>query len=82
MPKIWKLEDAKAHFSQLVDEALQGEPQAVTRRGRAVVVVLSSAQYQRLAGEQPSGLHSFRDAPTVEDFDPPRAGGNGRDPAW
>ena len=42
----WSLQDAKTRFSQVVDAALQGEPQHVTRRGREAVVVLSEANYR------------------------------------
>lgn len=44
----WCLQDAKAQFSQVVEAALQGEPQHVTRRGRDAVVVLSEASYRVL----------------------------------
>lgn len=44
----WRLQDAKARFSQVVEAALQGEPQHVTRRGRKVVVVLSEASFLAL----------------------------------
>lgn len=44
----WRLQDAKAQFSQVVEAALQGEPQHVTRRGKEAVVVLSEATYRAL----------------------------------
>ncbi len=44
----WQLQDAKAQFSQVVEAALQGEPQHVTRRGHEAVVVLSEASYRAL----------------------------------
>jgi len=44
----WRLQDAKAQFSQVVEAALQGEPQHVTRRGRDAVVVLSEMTYRQL----------------------------------
>ncbi len=44
----WLLQDAKAQFSALVDAALNGQPQHVTRRGKAAVVVVSEAQYAHL----------------------------------
>lgn len=44
----WQLQDAKARFSQVVEAALQGEPQHVTRRGQEAVVVLSEASYRAL----------------------------------
>ena len=44
----WPLHDAKNRFSAVVDAALSGEPQRVTRRGRPAVVVLAVAEYERL----------------------------------
>ena len=44
----WDLQDAKRKFSALVDAALAGEPQKVTRRGQPVVVVLATEEYERL----------------------------------
>lgn len=44
----WKLEDAKARFSELVRRARSEGPQTVTVRGRESVVVLSTEQYDRL----------------------------------
>ena len=46
--RLWLLQDAKAQFSALVDAALEGRPQHVTRRGKAAVVVVSAAEYARL----------------------------------
>lgn len=52
----WQLQDAKAQFSQVVEAALQGEPQHVTRRGQEAVVVLSEASYRALRkGTRASG---------------------------
>lgn len=44
----WRLQDAKNQFSKVVEAALQGEPQHVTRRGREVVVVIAAEEYKRL----------------------------------
>ena len=44
----WHLQDAKNRFSALVEAALGGEPQRVTRRGRPAVVVLAVEEYERL----------------------------------
>jgi prevent-host-death family protein len=38
-PKAWKLQDAKARFSELVREAQAGEPQRVTVHGKDAVVI-------------------------------------------
>ena len=44
----WPLQDAKNKFSELVNAALAGEPQRVTRRGQPAVVVLAADEYERL----------------------------------
>ncbi len=45
----WKLEEAKARFSEVVRLARERGPQRVTVHGRDAVVVLSAADYARLA---------------------------------
>ena len=56
----WRLQDAKAQFSELVEMALRGVPQHVTRRGKQAVVVLSAADFATLQRntntEKPKGL--------------------------
>lgn len=42
------LQDAKNRFSAVVDAALRGRPQEVSRRGKPAVVVVSHAEYARL----------------------------------
>ena len=47
---MWTLQDAKARFSAVVDAALAGEPQAVTRRGKPAVVVVGAEDWARMTG--------------------------------
>jgi prevent-host-death family protein len=42
----WKLQDAKAQFSELVRRARTGEPQQVTVHGKEAVVVLDPARFE------------------------------------
>lgn len=44
----WSLQEAKNKFSAVVEAALAGTPQHVTRRGKPAVVVLSTIEYERL----------------------------------
>jgi prevent-host-death family protein len=37
----WQLQDAKAQFSEVVQRALDGHPQCVTKHGKAAVVVIA-----------------------------------------
>jgi prevent-host-death family protein len=52
-PHAWRLQDAKSQFSALVDNALRGVPQHVTRRGKQAVVVLSEQDFEALPIERP-----------------------------
>jgi len=49
----WKLEDAKARFSEVVRHAREDGPQRVTVRGQDAVVVMSVEEFDRLAPESP-----------------------------
>ncbi|MDQ3397401.1 MAG: type II toxin-antitoxin system prevent-host-death family antitoxin, partial [Deinococcota bacterium] len=39
--KQWQLQEAKARFSEVVERALEGEAQVVTRRGEKAVAVIA-----------------------------------------
>jgi antitoxin Phd len=56
---MWTLQDAKNKFSSVVDAALAGAPQEVSRRGKPAVVVLSAAEYQRLLAGAAAPRTSF-----------------------
>ena len=55
------LQDAKNRFSAVVDAALAGHPQEVTRRGKPAVVVLSADDYHRLVRDAQSNRGRFID---------------------
>ena len=55
----WSLQDAKNRFSTVVNAALAGEPQTVTRRGVPAVVVLAVDDYQRLCQAEKTVAPTF-----------------------
>ena len=55
----WALQDAKNRFSAVVNAALDGEPQRVTRRGRPAVVVIAVDDYERLCQAEKAGAPDF-----------------------
>lgn len=79
----WKLEDAKARFSEVVRRAGTAGPQLVTVRGREAAVILAPEQYKRLLPKQKgelslscflkglglSALHVEREIDTGRDID-------------
>lgn len=58
---MWTLQDAKNRFSEVVDAALSGRPQEVTRRGKPAVVVLAASDYAALVSEAGQTRGSFAD---------------------
>lgn len=65
----WKLEDAKARFSEVVRAARSDGPQHVTLYGKDAVVVLSAEDYARLKplADQPS-LHALLSESPLRDL--------------
>jgi antitoxin Phd len=57
----WSLQEAKNKFSAVVDAALHGHPQLVTRRGRDAVVVISSEDYARLRQQSGAPQLNFKE---------------------
>lgn len=53
------LQDAKNKFSAVVDAALAGHPQQVSRRGVPAVVVVSATEYHRLVNAARGLRESF-----------------------
>jgi prevent-host-death family protein len=47
----WRLQDAKARFSELVRRVRSEGPQRVTVHGRDEVVVISAEEFRRLKGD-------------------------------
>lgn len=77
---VWKLEDAKAKFSELVRRAKASGPQRVTVRGREEAVVLSASDYRKLVpphDRQP--LVEFLESLPLAGLDLTREDDRGRD---
>lgn len=53
------LQQAKNRFSRVVEAALAGVPQFVTRHGKPAVVVLAAAEYERLRRLERATAPSF-----------------------
>ena len=57
----WPLQDAKNRLNAVVDAALAGTPQHLTRHGKPVVVVLAAAEYERMRRMDKASASSFAD---------------------
>ena len=45
--RAWSVVDAKARLSELLDQAISDGPQAITRRGREIAVVVSAEEWHK-----------------------------------
>ena len=68
--KRWKLEDAKARFSELVRQARESGPQRVTVRRKDAVVVVSAEEFDRLvARAEQKTLYSLLSESPLRELD-------------
>jgi prevent-host-death family protein len=65
--KVWQLQEAKAKFSELVDEVLQGGYHIVTRNGNPVVVVISQKEFEQYRKSEDTLIDFFCRAPFPEE---------------
>ena len=77
----WPASEAKARLSELLDAALRGEPQIITRRGNEAVVVVSVRSYRAKVERRGGSLSEFFARSPHRDVDiaPPRDRRAGRD---
>jgi prevent-host-death family protein len=61
----WQLQEAKAMFSAVIKSAAE-TPQVITVRGQETAVVLSIAEYRRLASPRQSIVEFFRNSPWAD----------------
>ena len=59
----WKLQDAKARFSEVVRRARAGKPQRVTVHGKEAVIIVDPRRFEvRAKGRRPRTLAGFVEA--------------------
>ena len=76
----WKLEDAKARFSELVRLAQSEGPQRVTVRGKDAIVIISAKELERLLPQRkPVPFVEFMESLYVEGLDLSHEPDYGRD---
>ena len=77
----WKLEDAKARFSEVVRRARSEGPQRVTVRGRDAVVVISTEELEQLLRRRTRSLPfvQFMESLYVEGLELDHEPDHGRD---
>jgi len=82
--KRWPVQDAKAHFNELLEASLTRGPQIVTRRGVEMAVLVPVGQWRQLDGD--ATRPSLKDlllasSPRAEIPVPPRRARRRREPS-
>ena len=66
--RVWQMQEAKSHFSELVEAVITKGPQTVTNHGKPAVVIISAEDYQRRLAPRKSLTDALRASP--EDLAP------------
>lgn len=61
--KSWQLQEAKNHFSEMVERAIKDGAQTVTKHGKPAVMVISVEDYQKSVAPRKSLIDLLRECP-------------------
>jgi prevent-host-death family protein len=61
--KPWTVAQAKAHLSQVIEQALHDGPQTITRNGRNAVVVVSAQEWESKTKRKGNLADFFAESP-------------------
>ena len=64
--KVWQLQEAKAQFSQLVNEVTKDGYHTITKNGQPIVVVISKDVFEKLSCQKQTIVDFFLEAPLPE----------------
>jgi antitoxin Phd len=65
----WQVQEAKSRLSEVIEEALNGGPQIITRHGAERAVVLSIEDFRALTAHKPGLKEFLLGGPKVDDFE-------------
>ncbi|MBX3499947.1 MAG: type II toxin-antitoxin system Phd/YefM family antitoxin [Alphaproteobacteria bacterium] len=66
--KSWGAAEAKSHFSEVLDLALNVGPQRITRHGRQIAVLVSHEEFEQRMGRRGSAASTEDKPETLGDF--------------
>jgi prevent-host-death family protein len=61
--RSWKVAEAKAHLSELIDRALHEGAQEITRHGRRAVIVIAAKEWDRRVRQKGSLVEFLDESP-------------------
>lgn len=75
---VWQIQEAKTHFSEVIEEANSNGPQVITRHGSERAIILSVADYRTLTAHKPNLREYLLGGPKVDSFEVKRDRDTGR----
>ena len=75
----WQVQDAKTHFSEVIERARSEGPQTITRHGAERAVILSIEEYRRLTAPHSDFKAHLLGGPKVDEYEIERDRDAGRD---
>ncbi|MCE3238690.1 MAG: prevent-host-death protein [Gammaproteobacteria bacterium] len=61
--KSWQLQEAKAHFSRVIQEAIIHGPQEISLRGKPTAIIISTKEYHKLLEPKSSFVEFMQQSP-------------------
>lgn len=78
--RVWQLQEAKARFSELVNEVERDGYHTITKNGHPVAMIISKNEFEKMQKPKNTLLDFFREAPLPDlDLDIERNKDLGRD---
>ncbi len=65
MKNVWQLQEAKAKFSEVINEAIQHGPQIITKHGIETALLISINDYKKVNKKESKISQFFRNSPLV-----------------
>ncbi len=63
MKNQWPVQEAKKHFTEVIEKAVHDGPQVITRCGVETVIVVSIQEYRNFTAPQAGLAEFFRNSP-------------------
>jgi prevent-host-death family protein len=75
----WQLHEAKNKLSNIIDIAMHGKPQCITKRGEEAVMVIGMKDYQKLTKQKLSFSEFLLNGPKFDELEIERVRGKARE---
>jgi antitoxin Phd len=71
----WQLHEAENKLNSIIDTAMHGKPQCITKRGEDAVIIIGINDYKKLTKQRPNFSEFLLSGPKSDDLEIDRARG-------